>query len=496
MRAPPIDAGRETRSRDVVERASSGMARWYETLTHSGRHQAVRWPALVFAVWVAMRLGGHVPVVALSPPWFVSGVVLTAFLTCRRVVAAVVAVAAAVVLGAHAWHHITPPAVGACDGVIRLIDDPVTSTHVARVVVELHGVRYDARSYGRHSVALARINAGEAVIVRARCSSLSARDVAYSRPRHVLGRMTIIAVGDRRDSGSALSRSALWVRTRVAQGARTMGAAEQSLFTGLVIGDDARQPRAMVEAFRASGLGHLCAVSGQNVAYVLVAFSFLLRRLRPMPRLVATILVVGWFVVVTRVEPSVVRAGAMAIATEWTFHRGSGRTASDVLAISSLAALFVDPMLAWSVGFLLSVSASLGLVTLSAPLGRVIPSPLAHVLAPALAAQVATAPVALSTFGQLPIIALAANCIATPLAGVVMLVGLPVTMVAAHLPDVAARLCITPLEILVRVVWWTATVAESISPHGAWNVGAWSAVLVVVVWRVRRRSVTPLWQPM
>lgn len=496
MRAPPIDAGREMRSRDVVERASSGMARWYETFTHSGRHQAVRWPALVFAVWVAMRLGGHIPVAALSPPWFVSGVVLTAFVTCRPVVAAVGAVLAAVVLGAYAWHHVTPTVVGACDGVVRLIDDPVASTHVARVVVELNGVRYDARAYGRHSVALARINAGVAVTVRARCSSLSARDVAYSRPRHVLGRMTIISVGDRRDSGSALSRSALWVRTRVAQGARTMGAAEQSLFTGLVIGDDARQPRAMVEAFRASGLGHLCAVSGQNVAYVLVAFGFLLRRLRPVPRLVATIVVVGWFVVVTRVEPSVVRAGAMSIATAWTFHRGTGRTASDDLAISSLAALFVDPMLAWSVGFLLSVSASLGLVTLSAPLGRVIPSPLAHVLAPALAAQVATAPVALSTFGQLPVIALAANCIATPLAGVVMLVGLPVTMVAAHLPDVAARLCITPLEILVRVVWWTATVAESISPHGAWNVGAWLAVLVVVVWRVRRRSVTPLWQPM
>ena len=441
-------------------------------------------------------MGGHVPVAALFPRWLVSGVVLTAFVTCRRVMATVVAVIAAVALGAHAWHNVTPPVVGACDGVIRLIDDPVVSANVARVVVELRGVRYSARAYGRHSVSLARINAGEAVTVRARCSSLSARDVAYLRPRHVVGRMAIIAVGERRDAGSALLRSARWVRTQVAQGARTMGADEQSLFTGLVIGDDARQPRAMVEAFRASGLGHLCAVSGQNVAYVLVAFGFLLRRLRPVPRLVATILLVGWFVVVTRVEPSVVRAGAMAIATAWTFHRGSGHKASDILAISSLVALFVDPMLAWSVGFLLSVSASLGLVTLSAPLARVIPSPLAHVLAPALAAQVATAPVALSTFGQLPVIALAANCIATPLAGVVMLVGLPVTMVAAHLPDVVARLCITPLEILVRVVWWTATVAESISPHGVWNVGAWLAVLVAVMWRVHRRCVTPLWQPM
>jgi competence protein ComEC len=301
--------------------------------------------------------------------------------------------------------------------------------------------------------------------------------------------MSIAVIGDAVDEGSALSRSARWVRLSVAHGARSMGEDERALFTGLVIGDDTRQPRSMVASFRASGLGHLCAVSGQNVAYVLVVFGIALRRLRPTARLVATAMVVGWFVVVTRVEPSVVRAGAMAIAAAWSFHRGHQRAPVDVLAMSSLVALFIDPMLGWSVGFLLSVTASLGLVTLSGPLSRIIaPRQLATVLAPALAAQIATAPIAITTFGQLPVIALAANCVATPLAGVVMLVGLPLAIIAARLPDLVAATLMAPLEALVRCVWWTAAVAERVSPRGVWNVVAWVVVAVVVVYRTWRTT--------
>jgi len=441
---------------------------------------------LLFVVWIALRAGGHVPTVSAIPRSVVSGlIVVVVLLIHHRTVVCVVMVLGAFILGANAWNGGTSPEIGQCDGLIRLIDDPVMSANGTRATVERGGLRYQVTAYGRAGGALARLGAGDAVRVSARCSPLSLASAAYFRPRHVMGRMTISTIGDKVDAGSALSRSARWVRARVDLGARTMGDEERSLFTGLVIGDDSRQPRSMITAFRASGLGHLCAVSGQNVAYVLVAFGVVLRRLRPTARLAATVLVVGWFVVVTRIEASVVRAGAMAIAAAWNFHRGRQRAAVDVLAISSLVALFIDPMLAWSVGFLLSVTASLGLVTLSRPLGRVItPTWLATVLAPALAAQIATAPIALTTFGQLPVIALAANCVATPLAGVVMLVGLPLAMIAAHLPDLLAATVMAPLEAMVRIVWWTATLAEQVSPRGRWNLFAWAIVALVAAYRV------------
>ena len=117
-------------------------------------------------------------------------------------------------------------------------------------------------------------------------------------------------------------------------------------------------------------LSHLCSVSGQNVVYVMAAFSVFLRRLRPVARLVATLMVIGWFVVLTRAEPSVLRAAAMAGVVALNFFRGRPVNGRQVLAVSVLGLLLLDPMLAFSVGFGLSTGATAGLAWLSRPLAR------------------------------------------------------------------------------------------------------------------------------
>jgi competence protein ComEC len=131
----------------------------------------------------------------------------------------------------------------------------------------------------------------------------------------------------------------------------------------LVIGDDREQPRDMIDRFRASGLSHLTAVSGQNVAFVLAAFGPLLVRLRPWPRWALTVVVIAWFVVITRFEPSILRAGVMAGLAATAFATGRERSTLRILAVAVTALLLVDPLLAWSVGFWLSVGATAGVCT-------------------------------------------------------------------------------------------------------------------------------------
>ena len=114
------------------------------------------------------------------------------------------------------------------------------------------------------------------------------------------------ARGDRwrwRRTASAISSNAA---------SSSMPPADAALARGLVIGDDRDEPPAMIERFRRSGLSHLTAVSGENVAFVLAAAGPLLRRLRPSSRWAATLALIGWFVALTRFEPSVLRAGVMA----------------------------------------------------------------------------------------------------------------------------------------------------------------------------------------
>ena len=121
----------------------------------------------------------------------------------------------------------------------------------------------------------------------------------------------------------------------VERGAAALPPDDAALFRGLVIGDDRDQPRAMLERFRASGLAHLTAVSGQNVSFVIAAAGPLLSRLRPSARWLMTIGLIAWFVSLTRFEPSIVRAGTMAAISTTAFVRGRDRSPFRVLCLPS-----------------------------------------------------------------------------------------------------------------------------------------------------------------
>jgi competence protein ComEC len=217
-------------------------------------------------------------------------------------------------------------------------------------------------------------------------------------------------------------RAANRMRVALRNGVASMPYNLQALFAGLVIGDDRDQPREMVNQFRASGLSHLCAVSGQNVAYLLAALSPFLNRMRRTGRFIAILIFLVWFVLLTRAEPSVLRAAVMAGLVALNAASGTSMNARTILASTVIVLLLIDPMLAWSVGFALSVGATAGLAWLSARLGHVLSN--RGMLAATLAAQVGTMPVSLFVFGYVPVISLVANPLALWVAGMVMMVGL------------------------------------------------------------------------
>jgi hypothetical protein len=113
------------------------------------------------------------------------------------------------------------------------------------------------------------------------------------------------------DPGGPIDRASNRVRAAIERGAEGLPGHDGSLFRGLVVGDDRDQPPEMIRRFRASGLSHLTAVSGQNVSFVLAAAGPLLRVLRPWGRWAVTLGLIAWFVSLTRFEPSIARVGTM-----------------------------------------------------------------------------------------------------------------------------------------------------------------------------------------
>ncbi|MGK5742282.1 ComEC/Rec2 family competence protein [Micromonospora sp. URMC 103] len=193
------------------------------------------------------------------------------------------------------------------------------------------------------------------------------------------------------------------------------------LLPGLVVGDTSRLLPTVEEDFRATGMTHLNAVSGSNVAIVVGAVLLLARWSRAGPWAAVAlcgVALVG-FVILVRPSPSVVRAATMGAIGLAALAAGRPRAALPALAAAVTVLVLVDPELAGDPGFALSVLATGGLLLL-APRWRDglrrrgVPAGLAEALVVPAAAQLACAPVVAGLSGTVSLVAVPANLLAVP----------------------------------------------------------------------------------
>nr|WP_249419785.1 ComEC/Rec2 family competence protein [Rhabdothermincola salaria] len=339
---------------------------------------------------------------------------------------------------------------------VTLARDPEAVVGAWRVEVVADGHRLEAWARGGAGAALKDRAAGQRVRVRGRVEPV--QGVPWLAARHVAGRLVIDDVGEWED-GDPLSRLANAVRALVRRGAERLPREQRALLLGFVLGDGREQPPEVADDFDAAGLQHLLVVSGQNVAFVLAAIGPGLRRLGPRARLVATVAVLVVFATVTRFEPSVLRATAMAALAVLGASLGRPASGVRVLALAGTALLVADPFLIHSIAFRLSAAASAGILLLSGPLARAVPGPRFVVvpLAVTLAAQAAVAPVLVPIFGPMPVAAIPANLLAGPVAGLVMMWGCSAGLVAGVVGGPVAGLLQWPTGLGIA---WVAGVAR------------------------------------
>jgi competence protein ComEC len=184
-----------------------------------------------------------------------------------------------------------------------------------------------------------------------------------------------------------------------------------------------------------------------------------LRRLRLWPRVGVTLAVIGMFGLMTRFEPSVLRAAAMAALATMLVTVGGSVSRIRVLALAVTTLVVVDPLLVRSVGFQLSTAAAGAIVVLAPRLASALPGPalVREPLSVTVAAQLGVAPVLLATFGPLPVASFPANLLAVPAAGPLMVWGLTAGMAAGVAGGWVAELVHGPTRLLLA---WVAEVAR------------------------------------
>ncbi|MEU8944210.1 ComEC/Rec2 family competence protein [Streptomyces sp. NPDC048489] len=290
----------------------------------------------------------------------------------------------------------------------------------------------------------------------------------------------------------------------------------RALLPGLVVGDTARIAPELDDAFRATDLTHLLAVSGGNLTILLALFigppglAQRAERRGLAPRLGvplrATALLGGavtlGFVIVCRPDPSVLRAAACGAITLLAVAAGRRRSLIPALATAVLLLVLYDPWLAHSYGFLLSVLATGALLTLaprwSAGLrGRGVPPRLAEALAAAGAAQALCAPVVAVLSARVSLVAVPCNLLAELAVAPATVLGFITLAVAPFSPALAKA-----------VAWcaswptrWIADIARagaalpggSVDWPGSWPGASLLALVTVAVVVLGRRILGHRW---
>ncbi|MDZ7673897.1 MAG: ComEC/Rec2 family competence protein [Acidimicrobiales bacterium] len=416
-------------------------------------------------------------------PWWapIPGVVVACAVR-RPVTAAVALVVLADVLAVRALDGLDPLGDAPFDGEITLVTDPEptadgrlrfeATTSIGRVLTEV-------RSPGAKEMLAERL-AGDLARVRGRTEAFG-RPSEWSRSRHLVGMLRVESV-DATATGAPPAAAVNAYRRMLDRGAASLDPEQRSLLSGLVLGDDRAQPPELTADFRAAGLTHLLAVSGQNVAFVLVVFGPMLRRIRIWPRFLLSVTVIAAFALLTRFEPSVLRAAVVAGVA--LFATTTGRPSGGVrhLALAVCALLVIDPLLVHSLGFRLSVAASTGVLVLAPRLAPRLPGPrwFREGTAVTVGAQLAVAPVLIPVLGPMPMAALPANIAAGPLAGMLMVWGLAAGTAAGALGGSAAWLLHRPSAVGLDALDLVASVGASL-PLGSVDLRHILVLAVVVV---------------
>lgn len=212
----------------------------------------------------------------------------------------------------------------------------------------------------------------------------------------------------------------------------TLPEPEAGLAAGILIGLRDRVDRDVAAAFTTAGVSHVVAISGWNIAIVAAAIGSVAGRLGRRRRAVVTVLAITAYIAFAGASPSVLRAGAMAGVVLLARETGRAGYAAAALGWAVTLLLLADPGLIADAGFQLSTIATAGLIAWATPLSERIdrlgrgrlPRWLVESLGVSLAAQAATLPIVLASFGRLALIAPAINLLVVPLVAPAMAAGI------------------------------------------------------------------------
>lgn len=231
---------------------------------------------------------------------------------------------------------------------------------------------------------------------------------------------------------------------------------------GIVFGDDAVAPPDYIKtSFINSGLLHILAASGMNVAFIFSFWFVILRFLRVpyKPRVLSGMLLIVLYTLMTGLGPSVVRAALMLLFVLTGKLLDRDTHSVSLLSLVAVLMLIYNPAYLNNVSFQLSFLVTFGLITtatiFSQNLDKLPDWLKAPILIP-LVAQIWIAPIQMFYFNTFSLYSIFANISTVCLLSVISFCGFVSSVISVITPlaDITCRIFDFGLNYLLNILVW------------------------------------------
>jgi len=262
---------------------------------------------------------------------------------------------------------------------------------------------------------------------------------------------------------------------------------QSAFLEGILLGNERSLPEAVQRMFRNTGTAHILAVSGMNVAFLIMTLFFFLRLVYCPGYLTAFlgVILTIFYAFITSGQPSVARASIMAVSVLVARILERDPEIYNSLALSALVVLTFSPNDIFDIGFQLSYAAVFFLVYLSpkiTPCVSFLPKWLAQTITATVSAQAGVIPILAYYFNSISIVSFLANLVIVPLVGIATALG--------FITGALGLVWLFPAKIIACANWLILTVMLaavaifSSLPYGSFCVPTPQWYLIVVYYLV------------
>jgi competence protein ComEC len=238
---------------------------------------------------------------------------------------------------------------------------------------------------------------------------------------------------------------------------KLVGGEEGEFLKGLVLGERSNISKEVKQDFVNAGVSHIIAVSGLNVAYVIIVIALILQLfpLKTIYKSVIIFLFLIFYMNLTGNVPSIVRATIMASVFLYAQTIERKILSFNVISFAAIVILLIDPRQIFDAGFILSFWALISIILIYPKLhslinnrgwykifhekgfkGKVVKAVIALFFG-TLAAQIGTLPITALMFKKISVVSLITNLFAIPLSNAALALGFYMILLSFILGGIA-----------------------------------------------------------